>query len=258
MDPAPSGVGGCPREGEPHRADSCGLPVDVGAAMHLLKRPLTKAFGRLALAVSALSVSFGLAAGSASANPILYLEPTGPTTVPTVVSAGTSTYQLWVDPSVINAPGCTVQPPGSGLPTCVGTYGEDGNVVANGSLTMTAFSPITGAPAFALSNLQPCPVTINTIHYQNCSTVLLFIAGDAINGNATPFEIGTMTIANDGSGPGDVTLWSGDYLDANFNDLNATVPQTVAVAAVPEPGTLLLLGSGLTVLAVAGLRRLRA
>jgi len=66
-----------------------------------------------------------------------------------------------------------------------------------------------------------------------------------------------MTIANSGSGPGDVTLWSGDGLDTNFNQFNDTVPQVLALAA-PEPGTVLLLGAGLGTLAVAvGVRRAR-
>jgi hypothetical protein len=96
---------------------------------------------------------------------------------------------------------------------------------------MTAFSPIPDAPALTTSNLQS-------------STVLYADAGDAINGNSTPYEIGTMTIANDGSGPGDVTLWSSDITDANFKDQFITVPQTFAIAA-PEPGTLIFLGAGL-------------
>jgi hypothetical protein len=100
---------------------------------------------------------------------------------------------------------------------------------------------------------------LNTIHYPNCSTVLLFEAGDTINGNATLFEIGTMTIANDGSGLGDVTLWTGDYVDANFKELPGTEPQALAIALpAPEPGTLLLLGVGMGGLAVAvGARRPR-
>jgi hypothetical protein len=122
---------------------------------------------------------------------------------------------------------------------------------------MTAFSPITGAPAFTTSNLQPCPVTLLTIHYQNCSTVLLFTAGDPINGNSTAFELGTMTIANDGSGPGDITLWSSDYVDATIvNALHDRVPQTLAIAG-PEPGTLFLLGAGLGGLVAFRARRAR-
>ena len=206
----------------------------------------------LALAAAALAFVFGIRSASADPIPFVYLVPSGPTTVPTVVPVGTSTVQLWVDPSGVNAPGCTPQLPGQGLPTCVGTYGVEGNVAANGSLTMTAFSPITGAPAFTTSNLQPCPFGV----IQNCSTVLLFVAGDAINGNFTPFELGSMTIANDGSGPGEVTLWTGDYLDAKFNDRNATLPQVLAIAA-PEPGTLLLQGVGLGGLVAVQARRPR-
>jgi hypothetical protein len=130
---------------------------------------------------------------------------------------------------------------------------------------MTAFSPITGAPALTTSNLQPCPVTLNGISFQNCSAALLFTAGDPINGNSTAFELGTMTIANDGSGPGDVTLWSADAVDAKFTDRNGTmtgpgsltVPQVLAIAA-PEPGTLLLLGVGVGGLVAVRARRPRA
>ena len=65
-----------------------------------------------------------------------------------------------------------------------------------------------------------------------------------------------MSIVNDGSGAGDITLdpdpflGSQQYYDANLISLYVTVPQTLAVAA-PEPGTLLLLGAGLGGLAAA-------
>jgi len=98
------------------------------------------------------------------------------------------------------------------------------DVLAEDSLTMTAFSPITGAPAFTLSNLIS-------------GTLPKFITGDDLNGNVTPFEIGTMTIVNNGTGPGDVTLSSdsigGNYLDTNFNERNSGL-QTVAIEA-PYP-----------------------
>jgi len=147
---------------------------------------------RRALALVAAVLAFGLRVGSASAAPIpfFYLVPSGPTTVPTVVPEGTSTYQLWVDPSGINAPGCTINlmksAPINGA--CFGAYGIDDNrVLATGSLTMTAFSGIgPGGPAFTFPNLQSCPFQ----QFRNCTAVLLFDTGDFINGNATPFEIG--------------------------------------------------------------------
>jgi hypothetical protein len=72
-------------------------------------------------------------------------------------------------------------------------------------------------------------------------------------GNSTPFEVGSMSIANDGSGAGTVTvgeIFGGSpyYNDANqiSGNFPVTVPQTLALAApVPEPGTLILLGAGL-------------
>jgi hypothetical protein len=88
------------------------------------------------LAFAAAVLAFGLGVGSASADtvPFFYLVPSGRTTVPTVVPVGTSTDQLWVDPSGVNAPGCTPPPPGQGVPTCVGTNDQDGTVVAHGFL----------------------------------------------------------------------------------------------------------------------------
>jgi len=77
---------------------------------------------------------------------------------------------------------------------------------------------------------------------------LRLITGDPINGDSVPFEIGTVTITNSGSGPGDVTLFTGDYVDTTFNLQAASAPQILA--SVPEPGTLVLLGFGMGGLAV--------
>ena len=205
---------------------------------------------RLGLAASGFLLLLGV--GSASANPIpfFYLVPTGPTTVPTVVPVGdsTSTYQLWVDPS--DATPSPFPPPGCFQPIagqCNGDYGIFDNVVlATGSLTMTNF---TAAPGTQTNFTVPDLVS---------GSELKFFTGDQTNGNATAFEVGTLTVARVGGAPGDVTLWSSDFLDTNFVKQNATVPQVLAIATpAPEPSTLLLLGAGLGGLVAVRARRQR-
>jgi len=190
----------------------------------------------LTIAAVALALGFGIESASAAPLPFFYLVPTGPTTVPTVVPVGTASYQLWVDPSgVTTPPGLICSSPING--GCTGTWQINEVIIfLHGSLSQKAFSAIDVAPPFTFVN--------NTT-----PQILGFFAGDQ---NSTPFELGTMTIANDGSGPGDLTVWSGDYLDADGNDFNITAPQIIAVAApIPEPGTLLLLGLGIGGLAAA-------
>jgi hypothetical protein len=152
-------------------------------------------------------------------------------------------YQFWVDPSGVNAPDCMTNPIGVPINgACIGTYNNLVHIFTAGSLTMTAFNQIQVDPGGGdIFNLKS-------------PTELTFITGDAINGNATPFEAGTLTIANSGSGPGDLTVWSGDSVNTDFQVV-FPVPQVLAVVA-PEPGTLLLPGAGLGGLAV-GARRTR-
>lgn len=184
---------------------------------------------RLVVAVAGVLLLFGVGSASAAPIPFFYLVPTGPGVVPTVVSAGSTTLQLWVDATGVND--------GAGNVGVIGI--QDVAILGHGALTMTAFSAIAGAPAFTLSNL------VN-------STELLLSTGDTgatnPNGQPGPWEVGTLTV-NDAGGAGDVTLWSGDYFDAAFNNPNVTAPQTLA-SAIPEPGTLVLLGAGMGGLAV--------
>jgi len=124
-----------------------------------------------------------------------------------------------------------------------GVYGVTDNVVlATGSLTMTAVT--ASAANYTTNNL------INAQTYK-------FFTGDTTNGNFAPFFIGTITVHYNGSGNGgDVTLWSGDYLDANSTATNDQVPQTLIFQGlIPEPGTLALLGFGIGGLAVAARAR---
>jgi hypothetical protein len=221
-----------------------------------------------AFCLVAAVLAFGFGARSASADPILfYLVPSGPTTVPTAVPVGTTTYQLWIDPSGVYAPALygpsCLYPINGG---CTGVYGVfDFDILGNGSLTLTAFTPNTSSPAFTSGGLFiPCVGTIcaeyppkgpEEIQVTSTGTDPL----DTI-GNSTPFEVGSMSIANDGSGAGTITvdnpIFGGTpyYNDANVISGNFPVtglPQTLAVAApVPEPSTLLLLAAGLAGLTV--------
>jgi hypothetical protein len=142
--------------------------------------------------------------------------------------AATETDQLWVDPS------------GADLGITFGI--NDIKIIQNGSLTMTAFTGIVFNPGTAFS------LTGGVLD--------IAATGDAINGNRTAFEIGTLTIADVGSGAGDITLFSGDFLDGNFVQQNLTTPQTLAVAA-PEPETLMLLGAAVGGLAAGAWARRR-
>jgi hypothetical protein len=171
---------------------------------------------RLALAASGFV--FFLGAGSASAVTILpfFLTLNGTNGGTVTPPTGSTAYQFWVDPSAISG----------------GTFGFDFTILANGSLTMTAF---TANPAAELTSNLKSP------------NEFLGNGGDVINGNFAPLEIGTLTVANAGGGPGQITLFLGDYVDSTFVLVPATTPQIFA--QVPEPGTLVLLGVGMVGLA---------
>jgi hypothetical protein len=128
-------------------------------------------------------------------------------------------YQLWVDPSAITG----------------GTFGFDYSIFGAGGLKMTAFT--ANAAALLTNNLN---TTANS---------MLGNGGDTNAGNFTPLEMGTLTVVASGA-PGDITLWTGDYVDSTILNLfPATAPQILALV-VPEPGTLVLLGVGVSGIAI--------
>jgi hypothetical protein len=128
-------------------------------------------------------------------------------------------YGLWVDSSAISG----------------GTFGFDWNIIGAGDMKVTAFTPN--------------PAALLTFNLNTTADTFQGSRGDRINGNFTPLELGTLTISL--ANVGDITLWTGDYIDANHNTLSATAPQVLAITFIPEPGTLLLLGVGMGGLAVA-------
>ncbi len=135
------------------------------------------------------------------------------------LAPGTNTINLWADPS--GAAGG-------------GTFGVQDVLV---QVTVPGISVVSFAcdAASCIPGMPGSP-----------SSQALFTAGDDINGDFAPFEIGTLVV--DVQGAGSIAVVQGTALAASFVGGNLDVPEVIA--ATPEPGAWALLGSALAGLAL--------
>ncbi len=144
-----------------------------------------------------------------------------------------------------------------------GTFSADPLTVgSNFTLNLWAVSPID---VYALNPMNllatgsigmgACTAATNALCGGSVGTTNRIVAWDeAINGllAGTPVKIAEIAITV-GAGVGTLNLTSGAGTDFYFTDI--TIDPNTILSAVPEPGTLMLLGIGLSGLVLQGRRR---
>jgi hypothetical protein len=153
------------------------------------------------------------------------------TTDPLVIPAGPFTLNLWATPSQFVF---ALNPM---------------NFTATGGITINL--PFTSTPNVPANSCQAA--TGATCGGASATAFLMGWADDTNGSNAgVPIKLGTIQLTNAG-GLGTLNFTGGAGVDVDTVDI--TLDPNTVLSSIPEPGTLLLLGAGLTGLVLQGSRR---